>query len=192
MPKRGIHLRNLDIEPLDVFQGELAYASARYYAGHPSAAGAIEQSSIDDNLRCGPMFIARDIQIDRIGIHVLTAQATGSTRLGIYEPGDDGLPGRLLIDAGTVDTSTSGFKEITVDVVLRGPRVYWGAYVHNVDSIGLRVRSNFTSLGFGSGGDVNPDTGVNLTHAFGVLPDPHGGGSIGENFSYNAFYMRVV
>ncbi len=191
-PKRGLHLRELNIPPLDVFQGELAYTSGRYYIGVPEKLSPSDQGSVDDQLRTSPFFVSRDIQIDRIGVHVLTAQATGSTRLGIYESGDDGLPHRLLIDAGTVDTSTTGFKEITIAVTLRGPRIYFTSYVHNVDGIGLRSRTDSRSFGFAAGGDTIPGSIVNKTHTFGVLPDPFGAASVGPGFDSNAIYLRVV
>ncbi len=193
MPKRGLHLRNLDIEPLDVFQGELAYTSGRYYIGNGQASAATSQSSIDDSLRTSPILIARDIQIDRIGVHVLTAQATGSTRLGIYESGDDGLPGKLLIDAGTVDTSTTGFKEITIAVTLRGPRIYWGSYVHNVDNIALRSHGlDRRSLGYTTGGSSSKEDSLTRSHTFGVLPDPFGTPTFINNVDPNAIWVRVV
>ena len=190
-PQRGIPLREIDISPVDMQPGELGYTTGRYYIGLPRDTGSVNQSSINDRLRTCALFISKDVRIDRIGVQVAVAQATGSTRLGIYESGDDGFPAKLLLDAGTIDSSTTGFKEITIDQVLRGPRIYWGSYVHNVDSISLRSRGASPSLGFGAGGDVNPDNGVSRTHTFGVLPDPFGA-VVFSTQSQNPLYMRVA
>lgn len=71
-----------------------------------------------------PMPIPRSLTIDRIGVEV-TASATGSPliRLGIYED-SSGAPGTLILDAGTVDASTTGFKEITISQALTAGMVW--------------------------------------------------------------------
>jgi hypothetical protein len=64
-----------------------------------------------------PMFFDRTCTIDRIGIEVTTGSAATTVRLGIYSPDpNSGLPRRLLLDAGTVDSSSTGFKEIVVNL----------------------------------------------------------------------------
>ncbi len=191
-PKRGLHLRELDTVPLDVFPGELGYITGRYYVGMTENAAAINVSSINDSLRTSAIFVTRSVQIDRLGVQVQTAQATSSTRFGIYESGSDGLPDKLLIDAGTIDSSTTGFKEITVDVVLYGPRVYWGAFVHSIDNVQLRGRAILPGLGFASGGGINADDTLTRTHTFGVLPDPFGTPTLISNVDGNCLYWRVA
>ena len=71
-----------------------------------------------------PMPIPRSLTVDRIGIEV-TSSATGSPvlRLGIYAD-DDGVPGALLVDAGTVDASSPGFKEATINQALTAGMVW--------------------------------------------------------------------
>lgn len=174
--------------------GELGYTTGRYYIGWPFNAGPVNQTTIADRLRTSALFISKDVRIDRIGVQVQTAQATASTRLGIYESGDDGFPDNLLLDAGTIDSSTTGFKEITIDQVLRGPRIYWGSYVHSISSVELRARGvgQSPSYGFGAGGDTNPNDGLSRTHTFGALPDPFGAVVYSSAFGQNALYMRVA
>ncbi len=192
MPKRGIHLRNLDIEPLEVFQGELAYTAGRYYMGSAhDGNGAQTVGTIADRLRTSPIYITRNVKIDRLGVHVITAQASGSTRFGIYESDSDGLPDKLVIDAGTIDSTTTGFKEITVDVTLRGPRIYWAAFVQAVNSVDLRGHDSMPSMGVVAGGDVTHQNAVSKTHTFGVLPDPYGT-PLFIDIPGHFLYMRVV
>jgi len=54
------------------------------------------------------------VGFNRIGICVTNAVANTECRLGVYE-NNDGLPGKLLLDAGVVPTDTVGNKEIVID-----------------------------------------------------------------------------
>jgi hypothetical protein len=86
--------------------------------------------SITTELLCHPIMFNHDVTIDRIGMYVSTAGAASATlRMGIYNSRADGLPGTVLLDAGTVETgTTSGQKLITVSQALRAGVVYWLAY----------------------------------------------------------------
>jgi len=80
-------------------------------------------STLDSTVSAGriyyiPIFLARSTRFDRIGIYVGTA-VSGLARLGIYA-WKNGLPNALLLNAGTVSHGTTGAKEITIDVTLKG------------------------------------------------------------------------
>lgn len=61
---------------------------------------------------------------DALQFNCTTAGAAGSTvRLGIYTDAN-GLPGARVVDAGTVDTTTTGLKVATISQVLAAGR-YW-------------------------------------------------------------------
>lgn len=75
-----------------------------------------------DYLNASPFPIAVQMTFDRIGIYVYTTGA-GVSRLGIYT--DDGCyPDSLVLDAGTINVSTGGWKEITINQTLP-PGLYW-------------------------------------------------------------------
>lgn len=97
-------------------------AAGRYYAGLTGATtgtGTLGQSV----LTLFPTFIDDRTRIDRLAARVSAAVAGATVRLGIY--GDSaGLPGNLLLDAGTIDAATAGAKELTVDLTLP-PGRYW-------------------------------------------------------------------
>lgn len=82
--------------------------------------------------------------LDRIGVAVTTAAGAGGggvVRLGIYSDDGTGRPGTLILDAGTVDATTTGVKEITISqAVTRG--VYWLVAVPQVDGCALRTVSS--------------------------------------------------
>lgn len=62
---------------------------------------------------------------DRIGIEVVTAGSAGSVhRLGIWA-NSSGVPGTLLVDAGTVDSTTTGAKELTISQSIAANTLYW-------------------------------------------------------------------
>jgi hypothetical protein len=67
--------------------------------------------------------------VNRIGIEITTGSA-GAARLGLYT-NNNGIPGTLILDCGTVDTTNIAIVEATIDaMVLRGEWV-WMAVVSN-------------------------------------------------------------
>ena len=63
-----------------------------------------------------PIFVTETTTYIRIGVYVETALA-GTADLRIFA-WDNGVPGKLILSAGTVDTSTTGGKEITISQTL--------------------------------------------------------------------------
>jgi len=128
------------------------------YASFPifpnSSAGA---SLANGNLHFVPAMFDRDTTVDRIACEVSgTAGSTGSLhRLGIWSD-SDGAPGTLVLDAGTVATDSTGFKEITISQALSGRTVYWlGAVQQGAPATRASLRGTFwrapimpTSLSF--------------------------------------------
>lgn len=70
---------------------------------------------------------------DRIGINVIRAAVAGSApavRLGIYkDDGSGGVPGALLLDAGTVTITATGTQVITISQTLV-PGRYWLGFLY--------------------------------------------------------------
>jgi len=83
-----------------------------------------------------PFYVDKETTFDRIGLNVSSA-TSGNARLGVYavDP-DTNLPGDLILDAGTVDTSTTGVKEITINLTLQ-QGFYYLAGVSNGTSLEL-------------------------------------------------------
>lgn len=77
------------------------------------------------NARAVPIWLPRAVTLDRIGLEVTTAGATGALyRLGIFDDDGNGLPSTVRLDAGTVDAATTGAKELTISHLL-GPGLFW-------------------------------------------------------------------
>jgi hypothetical protein len=78
-----------------------------------------------------PVYLPYSVTLDRLSIEVVTTPGgTGSVvRLGIYNHNaTTHLPDTLLVDAGTVDTTTTGTKEATISQTLAAG-TYWLAAV---------------------------------------------------------------
>lgn len=70
-----------------------------------------------------PVPITEPMSFDRIAAEVTTEAVSAVLRLGLFLDASSD-PGARLIDAGTIDASSTGFKQITIDVsVARG--VLW-------------------------------------------------------------------
>lgn len=76
-------------------------------------------------MRSVPILLPGGITLDRISMEVTTASAGTTARLGIYADSGYGYPGALMLDAGTIDASTTGMKEITISQAITIPGVYW-------------------------------------------------------------------
>jgi hypothetical protein len=107
--------------PVTVSQNKIP---GRYY-GNP-VASVTTFPEANNNLILTPWRFETSISIDRIAIDVTTGGTVGSvTRLGVYAD-NNGIPGTLLIDAGTVDSTSTGVKELTIALTL-APGLYYFA-----------------------------------------------------------------
>ena len=90
---------------------------------------------------CTGLYVPQGGAIDRVGIEVTTVGGAGSvTRIGLYAD-NNGLPGELLFDAGTVDTATAtGYLQATVNWTGLNDGLYWVATVPQVGTAPI-VRS---------------------------------------------------
>lgn len=87
-----------------------------------------------DALFYQPIFVTTITTYDRIGINVQSG-AAGTVRLGIYEADVSSpnaiTPKALVLDAGTVDVTTTGTKQITISETLN-PGFYFLAMAMGV------------------------------------------------------------
>lgn len=122
-----------------------------------------------------PLFLPPGETINRIGVEVTTLQAGGDIRLGLYED-DNGVPGDLILDAGTVSTATTGNKEITISHTTSG-RMIWAVAFTASATAQCRVYSS-PSFGHIIGRDAMGSNAVvrciTRSLAYGPLPTPFG------------------
>lgn len=172
-------------------QGDLSFLRIRKtgrYFGPFMTGGTVSTQALAsaNSLRAFPFFVPKTMKFDRIAIRVTTL-ATGTTpkvRLGIYEDKGDGTvyPGALVLDAGEVDVNTTGLKEITIDLTLKGGKLYWLTLVGQ-DTASLVVAaipaadSIATFMGFDNGLTGTPYFGYAITQSYGALPATYPTGS---------------
>lgn len=109
---------------------------------------------------------------DRIAIRVTTAVA-GNCRLGIYADNEDIYPGALILDAGEVNTGTTGVKEIIIAQNLT-PGLYWLARLFSAQPYikGVPEASIIPIIGMDASLSGRPAVGWRKNYTYGVLPNP--------------------
>lgn len=133
------------------------------YIVHPDKTGSTTGSQFPDRTFYTPVIIGASETYTRIGCEVTTALAGQTTRLAIYEADTDGDVGALVLDAGTVDGSTTGVKEITISETLHGK--YYLAIVNaNSGTYNLR-KATFIDRAAYFGQSSSTSTGA-LTNAY--------------------------
>lgn len=146
------------------------YLSLPYTATNAPAAAA----STINNLYAMPFRVDKPTTYTRIGINVAVAGGNNA-RLGIYAAGTDTSPGSLILDAGTVSTSTTGSKEITINQTLM-PGLYYLAIIADGNPSYMGPGSNYFMLPFNGYGTglTSPCRGWFRSTTYGVLPNPFG------------------
>lgn len=118
---------------------------------------------------------------DRIGVKVSTLEVGKKVRLGIYEhDADNRWPGALILDAGTIDVSTTGDKEIVIDQELTAG-YYFLVWIGDGGTFRLAGTSRTTTSGPVSSGHSSVGNRTGRAGAYvsgqlavvaGGLPDP--------------------
>ena len=98
-----------------------------------------------------PFPVGQTMRLDYMACRVdIAAGSIGA--MAIYKDNGEGYPGQLVVDAGTFDTSTTGWKYNSIDVTLE-PGLYWlvrnqdgssaygGFWYEDVIPIGMKIDS---------------------------------------------------
>ena len=168
------------------------YAANLYYPsltpGYSTAGAAVTA----DILYLTPFLVGKATTFTRIGLEV-TAGAAGAARLGIYNF-TDGLPGSLVLDAGTIDTSGAAVLEVTISQLLN-PGWYALAIVFNATpSVRFAAPSGTLLPYYGRGFNAAPGgaaESINRAFTYAALPDPFGTPTYTTG-SLPLMHMRVV
>jgi hypothetical protein len=102
-------------------------ATSNVYCSFPVSVGGTGTFAFTNGVvNFMPIMLAVGRTADRIGIEVTGAgtAATSVHRLGIWAD-SSGVPGTLLVDAGTVATDATGLKEATISQALAANTLYW-------------------------------------------------------------------
>lgn len=183
-------------------QGDLSFLRlkkiGRYYGSFFTGGAQTTQAIATVNsLRAFPFFIPRTAKFDRISIRVTTA-ATGPTpraRLGVYEDSGSVYPGKLVLDAGEVNVSATGIKELVIDLTLKSGKLYWLVLLGQ-DTASLAVGAIPTTdalatfLGWDSTLSGTPPLGYSVTQTYGALPATYPAGATDWNLPLPLIALR--
>ena len=102
--------------------------STSWYAPQTAVTTAI---MIQGDANYVPVYFDGETTLSAIGLEVTTVGTAGSVvRLGVYQDDGKGVPGSLLLDAGTIDgttTNTGAPQTISTPGLVVGPGVVWFA-----------------------------------------------------------------
>jgi len=125
--------------------GGVLWIAGRYYSTNVvgTSSGA---ASTANRLYLTPMYLPTARTVDRIGVNVTTAGATGAVaRLGVYNAHPDtGMPTTVLVDGGTVTVAAVGAAQVTVSATLHG--LVWLAVTSGVATYTAFTASNSPNI----------------------------------------------
>src|SRR3989344_2737377 len=103
-----------------------------------------------------------------------------SDLLGFKRTGNN-YPGKLVLDAGEIDVSTTGVKEVIINTTLQGGKLYWLTLVGQ-DTTALVVAATAAGdvipvLGYELDLSGTPLSGWAVTQTYGALPATYPTGS---------------
>lgn len=127
------------------------FSSGRFKSGFYSLIGSTGTGTNNSNgngsLRLYAFACGQTVALSRMGAEITSAGDAGSTlRLGIYADDGFGMPGALVLDAGTIAGDSATVQEVTISVTL-SPGIYWvGGAVQGVTTTQPTVRVVQTPL----------------------------------------------
>ena len=150
--------------------------TGQYYA--PEGSTVATAATGDGSMRGGLLVVGQDTTLTEIGVEVTTAGAGSAYRLGIYRINEaaPGIADRLL-DAGTVDSTSTGYKSITISLpVARGDRLLLMGTPQGGTPPTVRTNAGMVPA-FGSATatsvTANPIVGTVQNSVTGALPATH-------------------
>jgi len=173
----GIDLSNIATKYASPWQ--VKYRSGYYYEAKIGADISLA-TFVQDRQYLYPLFIQETIVINRLEVNCTGANASTTWRIGIYNSDSDGIPSTVLLDAGTVSTTTTGSKQITVSQTINAG-LYFIAGCWQGGSVSPTLRGYLNTSGdWTPVANTSPATGTNwtsyyvdgVTGAFGTVTAP--------------------
>lgn len=129
--------------------------------------------------------LPRKSKFDRIGIDIYysSAPAGEKARLGIYNCNSSLYPSSLILDAGEVDISSAGLKEITISQILDEGN-YFLAF-NTSYSVDIMLGSRYLCPIKQAGDPDSTYIGYYKVQTYGALPDPFPSGASYEPYLYS-------
>lgn len=150
------------------------YGTSTYEAWYtsPKAGTALAGTALTANrLYAMPFVVPKGITIDQIAVYVSTLSTT-TARLGIYNDNGNCYPGTLLLDAGTIDVTSTGAKKVAISQALSANTLYWLVIVCAATPAiyCIPVAAVINVLGTSNALGTAQNAGLYAAQAYGVLP----------------------
>ncbi|WP_104084263.1 hypothetical protein [Cryobacterium sp. Y11] len=142
-----------------LFGGFRKMVSGNYYGANGGMPGT--NAFANQQMWAAPLWVPRAITIDRLACEVTALVAGSTVRLGLYGSTAEDTPGALVLDAGTVDSATTGIKEILALSTRIPAGLYWLAAVSQGGTPTLRSIGNSSAPPVAStlgGGSTGPNS----------------------------------
>ena len=116
-----------------------------------------------------PFIVPRKSRWDRMNINVTTASSGTKVRVGLYT-NENLYPKSLIVDAGELDTGSTGSKDAVIDITLE-PGLYWIVLLSSGAPTlgGISIADTFGVLGQ-SNVYATANNSWRITYTYGVLP----------------------
>lgn len=110
-----------------------------WYYGPPAGNYSTNSTNVGQKIQYWvPVWVPETVDVDRICVEITTGVGAGPTvTLAIYDSTADDAPGNLVLNAGTIDPTSPGVKEITIDQTLT--RGMWWLSMHTNEKITYRA-----------------------------------------------------
>lgn len=145
----------------------------RWYCAGVNTADALTTGVPSANiLRALPFLVPQPITIDQLAINVTASSASTAARLGVYADGGNLYPSTLIVDAGVVDTSSTGVKSLSINNSIEAGSLVWFVIVGNGGPTlrALPIAACMNVLGFDSTLGTASGVGWSVSFTYGVLP----------------------
>ena len=146
----------------------------------------------DTSIMIVDFFVPYTITIDSLNISVGTLEVGGLVRIGLWQMSDDGTTHTTLVDAGTVDTDTTGGKIALITPIVLNRGWYQNGVIRSIGNTLIRIRSFSPTVksygGFNGGGGT-----YNISASGGYRTLPHAGGAaVPFDASYGAGNKSIL
>ncbi len=143
--------------PLSALQGGAGrtFVSGGYYTGMMT--GSDTSAALSSEFEHAIRFeVGATTRFTAMGLEVVSGTASNVIRLGVRYDNGNGYPGTLLVDAGTIDAATLGFKAATsFDQTLTPGRWWLTATLQVATGSTVRTRPVDNFLGFANSASSN-------------------------------------
>lgn len=126
-----------------------------YQYGDPYVRSTSGFAVTANRLYAVPLFVYAAVRFTSILCRVNTLAGGTVARLGVYSSTSYGLPDRLVIDAGTVSTASTGARSATINWLAQ-PGAYWSVFVSDGTPTLAYVTGSSSTVrtGIASGGSL--------------------------------------